>query len=140
MLDALRSFCGYVENGTDQSIKIFQDDATKYWFINRPRHGQSSLGIGAGASFREAIETGITEYLAPDERPAIIPAPDFRQRIAIETDQLETRLQALKLFMMTDTYKAMERVPQDMLAVQSRYMHGYLSALQARVGYYEDIA
>lgn len=31
--DDLRDLCGYIENGTDTSITIGQDDATKDWFL-----------------------------------------------------------------------------------------------------------
>lgn len=32
-LDALRELCGYVENGSDTYVNIFQDDATRDWFV-----------------------------------------------------------------------------------------------------------
>lgn len=32
-LDALRELCGFVENGSDATVRIFQDDATRDWFI-----------------------------------------------------------------------------------------------------------
>lgn len=43
---ALRRMCGYVENGSDTTIKIFQDDATKEWFVkvgSREYHGPSMI-------------------------------------------------------------------------------------------------
>lgn len=32
-LSILRSACGYVENGSNQTVKLFQDDATKAWVM-----------------------------------------------------------------------------------------------------------
>lgn len=32
-LDCLRAICGYVEDGSDTTITICQDDATRDWFI-----------------------------------------------------------------------------------------------------------
>lgn len=32
-LRGLRDLCGYVENATDTSVRIFQDDATRTWFV-----------------------------------------------------------------------------------------------------------
>lgn len=29
----IRELCGYVENGSDTSVKILQDDATKSWIV-----------------------------------------------------------------------------------------------------------
>lgn len=31
--DTLRRLCGYVENGTDVTVRICQDDATKTWIV-----------------------------------------------------------------------------------------------------------
>ena len=31
--DRLRILCGYVENGSDTSVKVYQDDATKDWVV-----------------------------------------------------------------------------------------------------------
>lgn len=32
-LQQLRELCGHVENGTDTKVTIFQDDATKSWYV-----------------------------------------------------------------------------------------------------------
>jgi hypothetical protein len=32
-LNSIFNACGFVENGTSQIVKLFQDDATKYWFF-----------------------------------------------------------------------------------------------------------
>jgi len=92
-----------------------------------------------GEDVRNSIHMLIENVLSPDERPALPTQPTQLQRLTTERDNLSRATQALKLFMMTDTYKALERVPQDLLAVQSRYMHGYLSVLEQRVNYYEDL-
>lgn len=31
--DRLRILCGYIENGSETTVKIFQDDATKEWIV-----------------------------------------------------------------------------------------------------------
>ena len=43
---AIRRMCGYVENGSDETVRIFQDDATRDWIVkvgNRWWHGPSML-------------------------------------------------------------------------------------------------
>lgn len=32
-LNALRKLCGFVENGSDTTVRIFQDDATRDWIV-----------------------------------------------------------------------------------------------------------
>lgn len=39
-VDRLRVLCGYVENGSDTAVKIYQDDATRTWCV------QVGTGIG----------------------------------------------------------------------------------------------
>lgn len=46
-ISALRRMCGYVENGSETTVKIFQDDATREWFVkvgNREYHDTTMLG------------------------------------------------------------------------------------------------
>ncbi len=43
-MNGLRDLCGYVEDGSSQTISIGQDDATKEWAIRR---GGKILGFGA---------------------------------------------------------------------------------------------
>lgn len=45
----LRMLCGYVEDGSDTVLKIFQDDACREWFA------KSHEGEGFGSSIFEAI-------------------------------------------------------------------------------------
>lgn len=51
---ALRRMCGYVENGSETSLHIHQDDATRSWIVrvgNRWWHGTSMLAaIDAAAA------------------------------------------------------------------------------------------
>jgi hypothetical protein len=47
--DAIRECCGYVENGTDSSFSISQDDATRTWVV---RVGKETFH---GDSFAQAI-------------------------------------------------------------------------------------
>ena len=49
-LDALRTLCGYVENGSDTTVNIYQDDATKDWIV---RCGREYF---YGNCFRSALD------------------------------------------------------------------------------------
>lgn len=59
LLEGLRRLCGYIENGSDTTVRIFQDDATREW----------GIGLGSGlsprsktyydASFRGALQKAI---------------------------------------------------------------------------------
>lgn len=49
VMSNIRSLCGYVEDGSDTVLKIFQDDACREWFA------KSDEGEGFGSSFIEAI-------------------------------------------------------------------------------------
>ena len=53
---AIRRMCGYVENGSDATVKIFQDDATRSWIVrvgNRWWHGPS---------MNDAIDAAAADY------------------------------------------------------------------------------
>jgi hypothetical protein len=68
LLEGIRVLCGYVENGTDSVVKIFQDDATKCWRVrvgNREYHG---------ASFESAIAEAVEDNTTIEERMAIAKA------------------------------------------------------------------
>lgn len=49
-LKALRELCGYVEDGSCQTVKLYQDDATKDWFCDAGRKSMWS------ESFNGAID------------------------------------------------------------------------------------
>lgn len=49
VMSNIRSLCGYVEDGSDTVLKIFQDDACREWFA------KSDEGEGFGSSIFEAI-------------------------------------------------------------------------------------
>ena len=49
----LRDLCGYVENGTETSVKVFQDDATKEWVVRVGR--DSYYGHNMMAAFDKAF-------------------------------------------------------------------------------------
>ena len=54
-LNKLRACCGYVENGTDTVLQIYQDDATGGWII---KTGSRGAGNSFHAdSFHEVIDT-----------------------------------------------------------------------------------
>lgn len=55
-LDGLRKLCGYVEDGSCESIRIGQDDATKGWALSVGRDSMSSRKrVYYGPSFGQAI-------------------------------------------------------------------------------------
>jgi len=52
--DKLKRLCGYVENGSDTTVKVFQDDATREWFV---RVGKAPMDkVSFGPSLLAAIE------------------------------------------------------------------------------------
>ena len=55
-LNGLRELCGHVEDGSSCVLKIFQDDATKDWFIK-----QDHKRTAYGRSFESAIDAAIKE-------------------------------------------------------------------------------
>lgn len=44
-MDHLRRACGYVENGTSDSVTISQDDATKDWIVKAGKQSQYGSSI-----------------------------------------------------------------------------------------------
>ena len=58
LMSGLRDKCGYVEDGSYQTVRIFQDDATYDWFVTT---GLSTkpVTIGTGRSFHLAIKDAI---------------------------------------------------------------------------------
>lgn len=57
-LDCIRKLCGYVEDGSDQTVRILQDDATRDWFVEVGQFGRSKTK-GSGRSFKAAIDAAI---------------------------------------------------------------------------------
>lgn len=57
LIDGLKRLCGYVENGTDRSVTIFQDDATREWMVRVGKQWPSH-----GNSMRQALEAAIQEF------------------------------------------------------------------------------
>ena len=55
-LSGLRELCGHVEDGSSCVLKIFQDDATKDWFIM-----QDDKRTAYGRSFESIIDAAIKE-------------------------------------------------------------------------------
>lgn len=53
-VERLRILCGYVENATDTTVKVGQDDATREWFVNvgRFRYHDTSME----AAFEQAFQ------------------------------------------------------------------------------------
>ena len=61
-LEALEEACGYLENGTQESVLIFADDATREWFIRR-----SGKVIAAGKSFMGALEDLLEKHRGKED-------------------------------------------------------------------------
>lgn len=57
-MQGLRELCGYVEDGSDTSVTVFQDDATREWLL---RVGDSYRTIKRyhGSGFGEVIDLAI---------------------------------------------------------------------------------
>ncbi len=61
LINGLREMCGYVENGTETTVRIGQDDATKEWIVwvgKRWFHGSSMRGALRSAIDELAIIEG----------------------------------------------------------------------------------
>lgn len=54
-LKGLIKLCGYVQEGSDTIVKLFQDDATMFWHVQLGNRGQSHYGPSA----RHAIDAAI---------------------------------------------------------------------------------
>ena len=54
-LHTIRELCGYVEDGSHSTVKIFQDEATKDWFI-RVDYNLNKPPRYIGRSFGEVID------------------------------------------------------------------------------------
>ena len=55
-LRAIRELCGYVEDGSEQTVRIFQDDATKDWLVCFGQNGREFA-----RSFESAIDAAIAQ-------------------------------------------------------------------------------
>ena len=55
-VERLRILCGYVENATDTTVKVGQDDATRDWFVNVGRSHYH------GTSMEEAFEQAFQDF------------------------------------------------------------------------------
>lgn len=55
-LNGLRELCGHVEDGSSCVLKIFQDDATKDWFIK-----QDDKRLAYGRSFESVVDAAMKE-------------------------------------------------------------------------------
>lgn len=61
IIQKLHGLIGYVQNGTDVTIRIFQDDATKMYFINCGHHRNPYWEVTA-ASLEAVIDKAYKEY------------------------------------------------------------------------------
>lgn len=59
-LRGLRELCGYVENGSDTVVKIFQDDATKDWLIKAGSGANEHRWIAS--SFNGVIDAMMADF------------------------------------------------------------------------------
>lgn len=53
--ERLRVLCGYVENGTDGSVGVFQDDATRTWVVVVDKN-KRYYGTSMNEAFEEAFQ------------------------------------------------------------------------------------
>lgn len=56
-MDGLRELCGYVENGSDTVVTIFQDDATREWVV---KVGNKTFTRYYGESMIQALDAAIS--------------------------------------------------------------------------------
>ncbi|HYE38182.1 hypothetical protein [Methylocaldum sp.] len=66
LLKGLRRLCGYVQDGSAETVSIYQDDATRDWGV---RVGTAFTGRDRnyhGISFEEALEAAFKKELPPD--------------------------------------------------------------------------
>lgn len=61
-LAALRSMCGYVEDGSDTFIGIFQDDATREWFLRIGHSGGMGSKQFHATSFEGVIDAALADH------------------------------------------------------------------------------
>lgn len=61
--DKLRGLAGYVEDGSETTVKIFQDDATRTWFV------KAGTIEGYDTSLIGAIESAASTLAAREVRP-----------------------------------------------------------------------
>lgn len=65
-LDTVRVLMGYVEDGSDISITLCQDDATKEYSVTAKLHG-AVLWSESGSTLLKAIENAGEAHLPPTE-------------------------------------------------------------------------
>lgn len=58
LFDSIRFLCGYVENGTDSTVSIGQDDATRDWVVRVGKRRYHATGFVM--ALREAIADNTT--------------------------------------------------------------------------------
>lgn len=61
-IQGLRTLCGYVEDGTDTTIHMFQDDATKEWILKLGDMFKPT-GRWYSSSFTGVIDAAIVDIL-----------------------------------------------------------------------------
>lgn len=58
---------------------------------------------------------------------------DWRARVALEKEELEQKLMALKAFFHTSQYADLPQNAKDLLQTQASYMHGYVTVVADRL-------
>ncbi len=64
LLGGIKEMCGYVENGSNESVTISQDDATKHWCCSV---GRDNI-VGTGPTFSFAVVDAYTKFLKEEEQ------------------------------------------------------------------------
>lgn len=73
LLESLRIMCGYVENGSEQTVRIFQDDATHEWHLRVGTDSQilrTKARTYIASSFHQVIRKAAEKEI-PDEEPTM---------------------------------------------------------------------
>ena len=63
LLSGIKEMCGYVENGSNESVTICQDDATKDWCCSV---GRDKI-VGTGPTFSFAVVDAYTKFMKEEQ-------------------------------------------------------------------------
>lgn len=61
LLEGLRRLCGYIENGSDTTVRVYQDDATRDWIVSIGSDTYSRVKSYYDSSFRNAVQKALDD-------------------------------------------------------------------------------
>lgn len=70
----------------------------------------------------------------------IMPLEPYQQRVVLEHQELEARIQKLEVFMDGSIFNSLDSAEQGRLALQLQYMRRYDAILTARIDVWTDTA